>query len=666
MIKKYSTPRRYIKSLELHNYKGFKEKTSINLAPKINLIFGKNSTGKSSVFQSLRLFRQSYDNDDLTPISFDIPEKYRGRGGLDLEINYQGIINNLDLKKKLSLGVGTSIFSEKTPKSSDPDKDYYCNLVYTYKYESNFYSKKYLPKNVNLDVVVKQKTILDSLKIEKGNRKTKINFPNYVIFKEGSSVDKSILKLFRQSFLNEDEGKKSEFKSLYSPYYYNVEIDKESIPTDYIIDSFSKLQKIRQHAIKYLQNVVKYLDDTPKKKPNTSGRYVNFKKINDLKTKLRKFETKNKNTKDYSLKRIKWMINNKDIVELFIQSIMKERFQYTTNHFIIIRNDINEILNAFKKNKLNNKNSFLKFFSDDIIIKSKNLIFYKNTFHLSPFAKKKYILPLKDNEFFNRFTEPESRFNYLFNIISETISDKEQISFFENYEGRSFRPELGDSVKSNIKKCMDKMYIMPGLRTLPKRYYVKGLQTNYVGPQAENLAEFLANTDRRKITNEWLTKLEIPYSVDVKKVNNYYEIVFIPKNSKSKLEISQTHVGLGFPLIMPFIVQCITSKNEILVAEEPEVHLHPKLESDLADLLVWSSNTRGNQFIIETHSEDFLLRLLKHVRKKNIKPNEISANYMTNINNEGSKVRKININIHGQYSVDWKDNMFTERINEFK
>ena len=164
-------------------------------------------------------------------------------------------------------------------------------------------------------------------------------------------------------------------------------------------------------------------------------------------------------------------------------------------------------------------------------------------------------------------------------------------------------------IYNDLNICMEKMYVIPGLRSMPKRYFAKGIQTSYVGARAENLAETLANPSVRNDTNKWLKKLEIPYSVKVINVENHYEIIWQPRNKK--INIFQNHIGLGYPLILPFIVQCLTAKNNIIVVEEPEVHLHPKLQADLGDLIIESSLKNDNQIILETHSEDLLLRVLK-------------------------------------------------------
>ena len=109
--------------------------------------------------------------------------------------------------------------------------------------------------------------------------------------------------------------------------------------------------------------------------------------------------------------------------------------------------------------------------------------------------------------------------------------------------------------------------------------------------------------------------------------------------------------------------------NNIIVVEEPEVHLHPKIEADIAELIVHSSINFNNQFLIETHSEEFLLRILKNVRNNKIKPENISINYITNDRlkgkNKGSIINKVLVKSDGSYKTPWKDDLFAERMKEF-
>ena len=657
-MKKKVIGSRYIRAVQTHNFKGFKENQEIEFAPKVNLIFGKNSTGKSSIFQTIRLFRQSYRSRSLTPINFEISEEFKGRGGINLDIGYPGVINDLDIKKKLTLGVSTGLFPSKNQNTENS------SLAYTYKYVKGFYKDEDLSTEVKSEIFIKDKTLLDSITVKRGSSNYKILFKRAEIFKEGSKTEKNLKRNTSRRAFREIEN--TEFKSIYPPYYYNVQIDPKSISEKLLKDLYVDFSLIQDEALDFLSLISKEIDkrhkkaEVEKKSSRFMFNYADIEKASEVYTDFKKTIEK-KNHKEQLKQRIKWMIKNYSLItDLFLSSIIPEHFgAFKLEHFKLFKDGIETISKSLKK--ISNEN-FKKFILSDIEKKTSHVIYFKGEFAIDPLMEKNdYVLNPKVEDFLP-FNLTENNFVLLFNIIMMTVSDENQLRFFEQFS----IARAPSSILNDIDRCMNKMYIMPGLRTLPKKYYVKGLQTDYVGPQAENLAEFLANTKMRTTANEWLKKLEIPYEIDVKKIDNYYSIVFIPNSSSSKVAISQTHIGLGFPLIMPFVVQCIRSENQILLAEEPEVHLHPKLEADLADLIVWSANTRRNQFIIETHSEDFLLRLLKHVRKKTIKPDEISANYITNVGKEGSKVRKVLINQHGQYSVNWRDNMFVERTEEFK
>ena len=59
----------------------------------------------------------------------------------------------------------------------------------------------------------------------------------------------------------------------------------------------------------------------------------------------------------------------------------------------------------------------------------------------------------------------------------------------------------------------------------------------------------------------------------------------------------------------------------MILLEQPELHLHPRAQADLGDLLI-DALSEGHQFLIETHSEHLLLRLRRRIAETTVKPNE--------------------------------------------
>jgi len=73
--------------------------------------------------------------------------------------------------------------------------------------------------------------------------------------------------------------------------------------------------------------------------------------------------------------------------------------------------------------------------------------------------------------------------------------------------------------------------------------------------------------------------------------------------------VSPASVGVGFSQIAPIILMCLTAeKNDILIFEQPELHLHPGLQQKLGDFFLQMSKL-GIQIIIETHSDHILNRV---------------------------------------------------------
>src|SRR5690606_20710680 len=74
-------------------------------------------------------------------------------------------------------------------------------------------------------------------------------------------------------------------------------------------------------------------------------------------------------------------------------------------------------------------------------------------------------------------------------------------------------------------------------------------------------------------------------------------------------ELDLTSVGFGTSQILPIIVQgLLTPPDGIFIIEQPEVHLHPRVQSQLADFFLALSFV-GIQCILETHSEHIINRI---------------------------------------------------------
>ena len=141
----------------------------------------------------------------------------------------------------------------------------------------------------------------------------------------------------------------------------------------------------------------------------------------------------------------------------------------------------------------------------------------------------------------------------------------------------------------------------------------------------------------------------------------------------SSKSIAPSNMGIGFSQIMPLVASAFGSENRLIAIEQPELHIHPALQTELADLFIQSAKERGNRFLIETHSEHLILRLLRRVRETTegelahehppLFPSDICVLYVEPTE-QGSKVIELPVTADGDFSCPWPNGFFEERSAE--
>ena len=230
--------------------------------------------------------------------------------------------------------------------------------------------------------------------------------------------------------------------------------------------------------------------------------------------------------------------------------------------------------------------------------------------------------------------------------------------------------QLTDAASLVLEQTLEDFFPMGPFRSPAERLYTFiGTSPQDVGYRGNLLPHLLfRRPERVKATNEWLKRLDMGYELEVELVEtnsgDVFEVRLIDTRRKERVSVALPDVGFGISQLLPFIVQSLVAEEQIISIEQPEVHVHPKLQADLGELLAAAiKKDNPNQFIVETHSEHLILRLQRLVRKQQIKPEDISVIYVSR-GPEGAKAERLHLDDEGDFIDEWPNGFFPERLRE--
>jgi predicted ATPase len=138
------------------------------------------------------------------------------------------------------------------------------------------------------------------------------------------------------------------------------------------------------------------------------------------------------------------------------------------------------------------------------------------------------------------------------------------------------------------------------------------------------------------------------------------KLVDVSKN----VEVTHRDVGIGISQVLPVLVMAYGSRGKLLAMEQPEIHLHPALQAELGDVFIESAlGERQNTFILETHSEHLILRLMRRIREGKLSPDDISVVFVEPLS-RGSRFVELRIDEEGDFIDEWPGGFFEESFHE--
>jgi len=683
---KFEEPKR---TFAVENFKPFSLSQKTAKKP-ITLVYGPNSIGKSSYLRSL-LYLQAIKQEGKTDI-----ESTTLFGD---EVDFGGFyscVHKHDLSQKIAFELTNNFGS------------YTLALLFGYTEGSLKFYKKYRYDSLIMDENLLKVLLYFSLEIKKAYIQKDIQY-------RIDTVKSFDLKNEIFEYVTGNESKNLDIQTLFSKFFikkYAYLIDQEYTIEDIVkLDVTTTVEKFQ----KELQNIVeeiypiKLFELLSDKVRVLSAKYtvenkdiltvvysIDNEKILTLKSDLSSFKNR------YALDAISLKFLNRSVsaINFHKHSFFKELFGEDIEKSSFF--DKFDLLEELEKMKESYGSTYwqdnypmldIQDFAKEQFLKN-NIFTIESPIQVIKAVEKHPMEISKDMLFrlhFREYVQYEqnytSQFNQFFKNIFTTFEKEFKIERVDYFAPLRFYPDRYFSTDSNTKdeasqqnwaklleeEVLDSFRTDEGEKTLKEKLDTwlsdEKLKTPYSIESIQLLNDDMLLSqldDKGSYTKEELMDLINHKITPIKKI-----VAFRDKNTNTI--VSHKDLGLGISQVLPILVSLFSSKKDQMIAiEQPELHLHPRLQSELSDEFIKSAKN-GASIVAETHSEHLLLRMMKRMRQTTdgtledetlkLTPDDIALLYV-DTDGENTYILELELDEDGSLLDPWPGGFFEEGFNE--
>lgn len=276
---------------------------------------------------------------------------------------------------------------------------------------------------------------------------------------------------------------------------------------------------------------------------------------------------------------------------------------------------------------------------------------------------------LQENSKIRYYDEPILIFSRLYEQFIKTniISENQKSKYHQLLLAQPLKRLLKD-----FASIIDNTEYLEAVRANTKRLYTNDSQGTSFNDLILDYKSRDISPESLNFTNKWLQKFEIADEIIFENVEGVATTIYLKKGDE---KIALADLGYGITQFLPIILKIALEEpirntkdlsivKKLILLEEPETNLHPKLQSLISDFLIDSLKTFEVRFIIETHSEYIIRKIQILIAEKELShDNSIIYYFNTPNSNYDDQLIKIKINENGSLDNDFGAGFFDEATN---